>query len=140
MTDKNSNIEARIIKELQNISHSDNKQELIEQFKKTYPEHVDWLAMFDENSTSEQITVKGKYPKIPGFSLSKSLGYGASGQVFLAQQHNPNRQVAIKVAMHYLSVEQLHRFQHESRLLASLSHPNIAQLFQSGIIEAETQP
>ena len=140
MIDENSTIEAGIIKELQNISHSDDQQKLIEEFKKAYPEHVDWLAMFDANSTEKQLTLKGKYPKIAGFSISKSLGSGASGQVFLAQQQNPNRQVAIKVAMRYLSAEQLHRFQHESRLLASLSHPNIAQLFQSGIIEDEALP
>lgn len=141
MNDKSNNIEKQIIKDLQKISNTNDKTLLIEQFKRKYPDHLYWLQMFEFHKDDIDKVLKDKFPQISGFKITKYLGSGASGKVFLAQQQNGSQtQVAIKMAMQYLSTDQLHRFEHESRLLKRLSHPNIAQIITSGIMPNEDLP
>jgi serine/threonine protein kinase len=72
----------------------------------------------------------------PGTSLSNryeiisELGKGGMGEVYLAEDSNLKRQVAIKVLPQQLALdkEMLARFEREARLLASLNHPNIATI------------
>jgi len=143
MTENNNRHNQELIAQLQNINNSENaekRDELIEEFKINYPDNLEWLDFFNENHIDAPEKSVSKIPEISGFDVIKSLGSGASGKVYLAHQQKPKRQVAIKLAMQYLSEEQLHRFQHESRLLSRLSHPNIAQLYQSGVIAKEELP
>lgn len=143
MTEKTTSNNQTLIEQLQKINNSvgsEKREELIQEFKNKYPNNLDWLDFFEENSSEKPQITLSKIPQIEGFEVIKSLGSGASGKVYLANQQKPNRQVAIKLAMQYLSEEQLHRFQHESLLLSRLSHPNIAQLYQSGIVAGEDLP
>jgi Tol biopolymer transport system component/predicted Ser/Thr protein kinase len=72
----------------------------------------------------------------PGTSLANryeiigQLGKGGMGEVYLAEDRNLKRQVAIKVLPHpfALDKEREARFEREARLLASLNHPNIATI------------
>lgn len=52
------------------------------------------------------------------------------GEVYLAEDTNLKRQVAIKVLPQQFALdkEMLARFEREARLLASLNHPNIATI------------
>lgn len=128
----------QVIEALQQISEATEKASLIEQFKQDFPEHHHWLDVFNKDA-SEQVSLGQKLPQIPNLTLIKPLGSGASGRVFLAQDDN-HQEVAVKVALGYLSEDQLHRFQHESQLLAGLSHPNIARLIDSGVMKDENLP
>jgi serine/threonine protein kinase len=146
MSEEENKLKKDIIRKLQEISQAQDRDALIAEFKKEYPNHLDWLHMFDNDNAKASAFagsgtgLKGQAANIAGFEFIKSLGCGASGQVFLAQQHQPQREVAIKIAMQHLSDEQIHRFQHESRLLSKLSHPHIAQLYQSGILAEQQLP
>jgi serine/threonine protein kinase len=73
----------------------------------------------------------------PGTSLAnryeviKELGKGGMGEVYLAEDTNLTRKVAIKILPQQFALDQerLARFGREARLLASLSHPNIATIY-----------
>lgn len=73
----------------------------------------------------------------PGTSLAnryeviKELGKGGMGEVYLAEDTNLKRKVAIKILPQQFALdkERLARFGREARLLAKLSHPNIATIY-----------
>ena len=82
-------------------------------------------------------------PCPPGFKLIRVLGQGASGVVYLAQQFNPQRLVAIKVLRPVsISEETTRRMIAEAHLLARLEHPSIVRVYQAGVMRTElwTQP
>ena len=76
----------------------------------------------------------------PGKSIAQyrilgTLGVGGHGIVYLAEQEKPiKRQVAIKVVRPGLISNKkfLARFEVERQALATLNHPNIAQVFDAG--------
>jgi len=83
-------------------------------------------------------TIETPFPQFaPGTSLSgryeiiKEIGKGGMGEVYLAEDTNLKRQVAIKVLPQQFALdkERLARFEREARLLASLNHPNIATIY-----------
>jgi len=82
-------------------------------------------------------TVKTPFPQFsPGTSLAgryeiiNELGKGGMGEVYLAEDTNLKRKVAIKVLPQEFALdkERLARFEREARVLASLNHPNIATI------------
>jgi tRNA A-37 threonylcarbamoyl transferase component Bud32/WD40 repeat protein len=81
-------------------------------------------------------------PITPGQSLTHytilaPLGAGAMGEVYRARDTRLDREVAIKVLPEHFAddEERLRRFEREARALASLNHPNVAQVF--GIDQVE---
>ena len=62
------------------------------------------------------------------------LGAGGMGQVFLAEDIDLGRRVAIKVLSpgHAADSDRGRRFAQEARLAAAVVHPNIAQIFEVG--------
>ena len=71
------------------------------------------------------------------FRILGVLGEGAVGRVFEAEQAEPQRRVALKVLRAPLADEQaLRRFRNEARILASLNHPGIATVYETGTAEA----
>jgi tetratricopeptide (TPR) repeat protein/tRNA A-37 threonylcarbamoyl transferase component Bud32 len=78
-------------------------------------------------------------PSIPGFEFLGRLGEGGMGAVFKARHVRLGRIVALKVIRDAsLSPRLRVRFQIEAESLASLSHPNIVQIFEVG--EHDDQP
>src|SRR5437899_4251022 len=62
------------------------------------------------------------------------IGSGGMGEVYLAQDRQLDRRVALKLIRRGLNSEDIIRhFKREEHLLASLNHPNIAQLSGSGV-------
>jgi serine/threonine protein kinase len=67
------------------------------------------------------------------YRLQRQLGQGGMGTVFLAEQQNLNRLVAIKVLNAQLSDENaLVRFNREAEVSASLEHPHIVPVYDYG--------
>ena len=65
------------------------------------------------------------------------LGDGAMGRVYLAQQHDPERRIALKVIRpESFSPRAAERFREETRALARLQHPGIAAIYHAGIDDA----
>jgi TolB-like protein/tetratricopeptide (TPR) repeat protein len=70
------------------------------------------------------------------FFVEGRLGTGGMGQVYLAQDRKHNRRVAIKVLDRTLAdVVGPERFIHEVSTLATLVHPNVVPLYDSGEFE-----
>src|SRR5688500_10350570 len=69
--------------------------------------------------------------RLGSFEILAPLGAGSMGEVYRARDRRPDRQVALKTLPPSLSADpgRLARFEREARVLASLSHPNIAAIF-----------
>lgn len=75
------------------------------------------------------------------YRILRLLGEGSSGRVYLAEQSEPRREVALKVLRSAeLSSDARHRFSREAELLAQLEHPSIARVYAAGLIETDTGP
>ena len=71
-------------------------------------------------------------------TLERLLGYGGSSAVYLAQQQNPTRKVAIKVFLPRDNMDKkmmrdfYRRFLHEAEAASKLDHPNILPIYAYG--------
>jgi Tol biopolymer transport system component len=79
--------------------------------------------------------------RLGAYEIVASLGAGGMGEVYRARDTKLGREVAIKVlpAAFAADPERLARFEREARVLASLNHPHIAQIYgveESGALTA----
>ncbi|MCH6570206.1 MAG: protein kinase [Acidobacteria bacterium] len=74
------------------------------------------------------------------YKVLEKIGQGGMGEVYRAEDTNLSREVAIKVLPEQFTKDpqRLARFEREAKLLASLNHPNIGQIY--GIEEAGHNP
>ena len=65
------------------------------------------------------------------YGIAASIGKGGMGEVYRARDTSLGRDVAIKVLPEAFAQdpERLARFEREAKILASLNHPNIAQIY-----------
>jgi serine/threonine protein kinase len=65
------------------------------------------------------------------FRIGDKIGEGGMGQVYRAHDTRLDRDVALKVLpdLFHDDPERLGRFEREAKVLASLNHPNIAQVY-----------
>ncbi len=75
--------------------------------------------------------VLSKGHKLGPYEILDQLGAGGMGEVYLAHDTALNREVAIKVLPDAFAqdAERMKRFQREAQVLATLNHPNIAQVY-----------
>ncbi|MCC6970083.1 MAG: protein kinase [Phycisphaerales bacterium] len=74
---------------------------------------------------------------VGGYRIIARLAEGAFGLVYVAEQQRPTRRVAVKVLRpDVTSRTSLIRFQFEPEFLAALTHPGIAQVYESGVLPA----
>src|SRR5690242_279448 len=71
------------------------------------------------------------------YEISRELGRGAMGVVFLAVHRSLQRECALKtIALKFKDPRAADRFIHEGQAVARLGkHPNIVQVFDAGIVE-----
>src|SRR5205807_10463737 len=74
------------------------------------------------------------------YELLSALGAGGMGEVYRARDTKLGRDVAFKVLPEAFAgdADRLARFQREAKILATLNHPNIAQIY--GIVESAQTP
>jgi len=77
----------------------------------------------------------GIAPELEGYEITDRLGEGGMGTVWRATQLSTRREVALKLlgTAAFGSDKARTRFEREVELTARLQHPNIAQLFDSGL-------
>jgi serine/threonine protein kinase len=78
--------------------------------------------------------------KLGPYEILAPIGAGGMGEVYRARDTRLDREVAIKVLPAPLAhdPERLARFEREAKVLASLNHPNIAQIY--GVEESNRAP
>ena len=74
-------------------------------------------------------------PQIEGYEVREKIGEAGQGQVWRARQLSTGQEVALKFphATALLSDAARARFEREVELAASLQHPNIARVYDSGL-------
>ena len=72
------------------------------------------------------------------YRILDKLGAGGMGEVYLAEDTELDRKVALKVLPHEMacSRERLHRFRREAKILASLNHPSIVTIYSVDNVDA----
>jgi serine/threonine protein kinase len=73
-------------------------------------------------------------PVIPGYEVTRQIGSGGMGSVWLAKSDDESRDVTVKV-LHPVwaaDADAASRFEMEVDALASLTHPNIVELLDAG--------
>ncbi|MBD3162501.1 MAG: protein kinase, partial [Candidatus Latescibacteria bacterium] len=76
--------------------------------------------------------------RIGPYRLTGVIATGGMGTVYLAERESPTRRVALKVMRAGLgSPASAARFKYEVEVLASLRHPNIAPMYETGVQETK---
>ncbi len=155
---EDSQTRGQIIKDLfdrcADLSQSEREHLLaVEEVEKDISSHVLELLKYSTNEieltqavvNSVQVSLDIKPitagMKIGAYELVRPLGEGGQGEVWLASRVDGNfkQKVAIKFLKPVHNQTDLLRFQSERELLASLHHPNIAQLLDGGEL-ADNRP
>lgn len=79
--------------------------------------------------------------RIGPYRILRLLGEGSHGRVYLGEEQDPPRRVALKVLRAATAGEDLRRrFRREIELLAALEHPGIARLYAAGVADSDAGP
>jgi Protein kinase domain len=75
--------------------------------------------------------------QIAGYRIESLISRGGMGEVYLAEQDAPRRKVALKLLSPELSLDAgfRERFSRESEAAASIDHPNVIPIYQSGQVD-----
>ena len=96
---------------------------------------------FKIKSSFAELNLTGK--QFGHYRIIREIGRGGMGTVFLAERSDGefNQRVALKIVRQtILDRESERRFRRERQILASLNHPNIAQLYDGGVAVDSGEP
>ncbi|HYN08688.1 MAG TPA: protein kinase [Vicinamibacterales bacterium] len=76
--------------------------------------------------------------RLGAYEIVGAIGAGGMGEVYKARDVRLNRDVAVKLLPNSFAgdSDRITRFQREAQVLASLNHPNIAQVYDVGHLDA----
>lgn len=99
--------------------------------KSNIPTKVDGFRAKKLEDSSTKI-VTGQI--ISGYKIIKPLGEGGAGTVFLAEQEDTGRQIALKTMLPEIAIDVEHkaRFIRETKSMQSLLHKNIVSILDAG--------
>jgi tetratricopeptide (TPR) repeat protein/predicted Ser/Thr protein kinase len=99
------------------------------------------LAAHAAGSGFESVESVSMPERIGGYRVLDVLGEGGMGVVYLAEQDNPRRRVALKVLHAGIAApSRIQRFRHEAQILGRLHHPGIAQVYEAGAEDTGAGP
>jgi len=86
----------------------------------------------NENDRTETFIVFTSGFRVGHYTILKKIGFGGMGEVYLAEDTELNRRVALKFLPPNLCRDEdcLKRFKREARAAAQLSHPNIITIYE----------
>lgn len=87
--------------------------------------------------TPPVVSANPHLPNVPGYEVISLVGRGGMGRVYRAKHLALERIVAVKLLSHEPDELHLARFREEVRAVAKLQHPNIAQLFETGLADGQ---
>jgi serine/threonine protein kinase/tetratricopeptide (TPR) repeat protein len=92
------------------------------------------LDSFSDYESHGSVLPASKNLLVGEYQVTKVLGKGGMGVVYLARHRTLKRYVAIKMMLSgtQATLEQTQRFLTEARAVAHLQHPNIVQIFEVG--------
>jgi serine/threonine-protein kinase len=91
-----------------------------------------WFANYNHHRVSRaQGMALSTGTRLGPYEIVSLLGAGGMGEVYRARDRRLDRGVAIKILLEPLAAdpERIARFEREAKLLASLNHPHIAQIY-----------
>jgi eukaryotic-like serine/threonine-protein kinase len=79
------------------------------------------------------------HERISHYRILKKLGSGGMGEVYLAEDTNLGRTVALKILPVGVAAnpDRLRRFIHEARAASAIKHPNVASIHELGEVEGD---
>src|SRR6266513_144230 len=95
---------------------------------------ITWrLTGLPQISLNEQVTFPAGR-RIGQYEIISTLGKGAMGEVYLAQDHKLGRKVALKfLPLSFTKdADRLRRFEREARAASALNHPSILTIHEVG--------
>lgn len=99
-----------------------------------HPSFLDPSTIDSLTPSSVEIPLDGSLILGDRYTLVERIGVGGSSTVFRAHASDPSRDVAIKMLRIGFDSHQIReRFMLESQALASLTHPHIAHVYQTGL-------
>ena len=111
---------------------------MLEQEEKCIPllnGHLSSIARVLDTNPDESPTGQ----KLGPYVLTRPLGEGGAGRVYLARRADVGSIVAIKILRDaWVSCSRRERFADEQRIVAQLTHPLIARLYDAGVTEDGT--
>lgn len=79
--------------------------------------------------------------EIGQYVIKRTIASGGMGTVYEALQKNPRRPVAVKVIKAALAnPSMIRRLEYEAQVLARLSHPGIARIYEAGTYDVDGRP
>lgn len=93
---------------------------------------IEWQSLNSKKlSMEETLDIQ-----IPNFSLDKEIGRGGMAAVYLGEQHQPKRKVAIKIVSPQGNDPKiLDDLKKEGDTVAQFSHPNIVTVYACGVVD-----
>ncbi len=86
---------------------------------------------------TRKVAVPQDFPEIPGYRVLRRLGEGGMGEVFLGEDVELGRRVAVKLISKRVASDATltARFLREARLLATIEHPHVVRVYSFGRTE-----